>query len=144
MKLFNAFLAGFIATLLCHQGVLSLLHSLNPEVPAAYNLSPVPPFGAPAVISLAFWGGVWGIVLWQLIKNSSGMKYWLLALVIGAVGPSAVALFIVMPLKGLGVAMGWNPQIIMGALILNAAWGLGTGFFIKLLPDNSPKAPDEA
>lgn len=134
MKTFNAFIAGFISTLLFHQGLLSALHSANPDVPAAYNLTSVPPLGVPAVISLAFWGGIWGIVLWQLMKNSGGASYWLRAILIGAVGPSAVALFIVFPLKGLGVAMGWNPQVIVGALILNAAWGLGVGIFMKLLP----------
>lgn len=134
MKNFNAFIAGFISTLLFHQGLLSALHSANPNVPAPYNLTGTEPFGVPAVISLAFWGGVWGIAVWQLMKNAAGAGYWLRAIVIGAVGPSAVALFIVMPLKGLGVAMGWNPQVIVGALILNAAWGLGVGLFMKLLP----------
>jgi hypothetical protein len=36
-----------------------------------------------------------------------------------------MALFVVFPLKGMGVAGGWNPKIIVGALILNGAWGLG-------------------
>lgn len=139
MQHLKAFGAGYISTLLFHQGVLTLLHTLNPEVPAAYNMSPVPPLGVPAVISLAFWGGLWGNVLWLLMRNTTGRGYWLRAILIGALGPSAVALFIVMPMKGMGVAMGWNPQIIIGALILNAAWGFGVGLLMRLFPGEHRK-----
>src|SRR5207249_8311211 len=50
---------------------------------------PVPPIGVPAVMSLAFWGGVWGIAIWPLLRHAAGAAYWLRALLIGAVGPSA-------------------------------------------------------
>ena len=140
MKNLNAFIAGFVSTLLFHQGVLALLHSANPSAPAPFDLTATAPLQAPAVISLAFWGGIWGIAIWQLLKNSSGIGYWLTAIVLGSIGPSAVALFIVMPLKGLGVAMGWNPQIIVGALVLNAAWGFGLGLMMRILPQGESSA----
>ena len=44
-----------------------------------------------------------------------------------------MALFIVFPLKAMPVAGGWDPRIIMRALILNGAWGLGVALFIRLL-----------
>lgn len=140
MQHLKAFGAGYISTLLFHQGMLALLHMANPEVPAPFNMSPTEPLGIPTVISLAFWGGLWGNVLWLLMRNAQGGGYWARAILIGAIGPSAVALFIVMPLKGLGVAMGWNPQIIVGALILNAAWGLGVGLLMHLFPGGRTKA----
>ncbi len=139
MQHLKSFGAGYISTLLCHQGVLALLHAGNPDVPAPFNMTPTEPLGIPAVVSLAFWGGIWGIALWLMIRNTVGKSYWLRTILIGAIGPSAVALFLVMPMKGLGVAMGWNPQIIIGALILNAAWGLGVGVLMKLLPNTVPK-----
>ena len=67
-----------------------------------------------------------------MIRHASGSAYWLRAALFGALLPSAVALFIVFPIKGLGVAGGWNPQVIVGALILNAAWGIGLGLFMRL------------
>jgi len=85
------------------------------------------------VISLAFWGGVWGVTIWQLLRNAAGRAYWFRALLIGAVLPSAVALFIVFPLKAMPMAGGWDPRVIIGALILNGAWGLGVALFIRLL-----------
>jgi hypothetical protein len=80
-------------------------------------MTPVPPLNAPAV-TLAFWGGVWGIALWALIRASRGSAYWAKALVIGALGPSLVAWFVVMPIKGMGLAGGWDPKIIVSALLL--------------------------
>lgn len=96
-------------------------------------MMPVPPLYVPAVISLAFWGGLWGIVLWALIGASHGGAYWLKALVIGALGPSLVAWFVVMPIKGMGLAGRWDPKIIVGALLLNGAWGLGVALLMRLL-----------
>jgi hypothetical protein len=38
-----------------------------------------------------------------------------------------------MPIKGLGAAGGWDPKIIVGALLLNGAWGIGTALLIRML-----------
>ena len=92
------------------------------------------PLHVPAVLSLAFWGGVWGILLWLAIGRYEGQPlYWILAVVIGAVAPSLVALFVVFPLKGQPVAGGWDPAIMVGALLLNGAWGLGVGILMSLI-----------
>jgi hypothetical protein len=133
MAYLKAFIAGFIATLTFHQGVLALLHLLSPGVPAPFNLEARAPLGVPAVVSLAFWGGVWGVALWPLLRKRVGAAYWTFAIVAGAIGPSVVAWFVVMPLKGMGPAGNWDPKIIIGALLLNAAWGLGYGLFMRLM-----------
>ncbi len=129
----RAFVAGFVSTLVFHQGLLQALH-LGGVVPlAAWNMTAAPPLGVPSVLSLAFFGGLWGCVLWRLIARSQGARRWLLALLWGAVLPSAVALFIVFPLKGLGIAGGWDPKFIVGALLLNGVWGLGVALLMKLM-----------
>ena len=124
------FIAGFLSTLVFHQGVLTLLW-LSGAIPRApYDMTAIPPLGIPAVMSLAFWGGLWGVVMWPSLKNTVGRPYWIRALLIGALVPSVVALFIVFPLKGHDVAGGWDPKIIVGALVLNGAWGLGVALFM--------------
>ena len=133
MQYLKAFIAGFVSTLIFHQAVYGLFWLAGVIPGAPYGLSPTWPFGVPAVISLAFWGGVWGIPLWLLIRHSTGPSYWLRAIVFGALAPSAVALFMVFPLKGLAFAAGWNPVIIVAALILNGAWGFGAALFLRLL-----------
>jgi hypothetical protein len=134
MTYLKAFIAGFLSTLIFHQGVLALLHAAGATERAPYSMQPTPPLQVPQVISLAFWGGVWGILLWLAIRGVEGSgAYWLLALVLGAIAPSIVALFVVFPLKGQPVAGGWKPQIFIGALLLNGAWGIGVAIFMRLL-----------
>lgn len=142
MKYLLSFLAGFLATLVFHQGLLDILHRAGSSPRAAYSMAPSGPFGVPQVLSLAFWGGVWGIALWLAVGRRKGASYWLAALVFGALLPSLVALFVVFPLKGQPVAGGWDPRILVGALLLNGAWGLGTAAFLRLaeyfLPSGAP------
>lgn len=133
MGYLKVFIAGFVSTLVFHQGVLGLFYLGGAFPRAPYDMTTVPPLGVPAVISLAFWGGVWGVAIWPLLKGLGGAAYWVRAVVIGAIGPSAVALFIVLPLKGMPMAGGWDPKLIVGALILNGAWGLGLAGAMRLM-----------
>src|SRR5918911_2351648 len=100
----RGFVAGFLAVLVFHQAALLALHlaGLVPATP--WNLAPVPPLGVPAVLSAAFWGGVWGVVLAALVPRfGEGAGPWLLGLLFGAVAPTLVAWFVVRPLRGLPV-----------------------------------------
>ena len=136
----RAFIAGFLSTLVFHQGIWQLLY-LSGAVPrAAWDMTGAPPLGIPSVLSLAFWGGLWGIAIWLLVQRQAGVKRWLLATLWGALLPSAVALFLVFPLKGMPVAGGYDPKIIVGALILNGAWGFGVALFMRVL---APRQSDK-
>ena len=126
MRLLAAFVAGFLATLIFHQGAIALLYGAGVIPVAPYPLAPTSPFAVPQVISLAFWGGVWGLVLWAVIRNARGLKYWSLCLAFGAVAPTAVAMLVVFPLKGIPV----DAVKVVGGLIFNGIWGLGTGALI--------------
>jgi hypothetical protein len=126
------FAAGFIATLVFHQIALQLLHVAGIVPNAAWPMKPVPPFGVPAVISLAFWGGVWGAILIPIIDRRRGGAYYGLAIVLGAILPTLVAWFVVAPLKHQPIAAGWNPKRMMIGPIVNAAWGFGTAWLYRL------------
>lgn len=129
----RAFIAGFISTLLFHQGLLHLLYLTGVAPSPAWNMAATAPLGVPSVLSLALWGGLWGCLLWLLIARSRGGKRWAYATLWGALLPSAVALFIVFPLKGMAFAGGWDPKLIIGALLLNGAWGFGVALLMKLM-----------
>ena len=128
----RAFLAGFTSTLVFHQGLLWLLHRFGHSPRAAFDFSAVAPLGMPAVVSLAFWGGLWGIALWWMVRRWRGPAHWAAALALGALLPSLVAWFIVFPLKGLPMAGGFAPAVIVGALLLNGAWGVGTAALVRV------------
>ena len=128
------FIAGFLATLIFHQLTLWLLWSAGVAPSAPFQMATTEPFGVPAVFSLAFWGGIWGI-LFALSerKFARGSGYWMAAFLFGAVLPSLVALLIVLPLKGQPVGGGWHPTLLLTAFLINGAWGVGTGLILRAL-----------
>jgi hypothetical protein len=126
MRFLVAFIAGFLATLIFHQGALAALYGAGVVPAAPYPMAATWPLGVPQVISLAFWGGVWGVVLWAIIRNTRGLTYWGLCAAVGAVGPTVVAMLVVFPLKGIPV----GAAKVVGGLILNGIWGVGTGLLI--------------
>jgi hypothetical protein len=123
------FISGAVSVLAFHQGAAALLHALalTPRVP--YSMEATAPFGIPQMWSLAFWGGVWGVLL--------------AATLFGAVLPTLVAWFVVAPLKGQPVAAGFVPMAMIIGPIVNAAWGLGTGTGLGLFGQPHPTAKDE-
>jgi hypothetical protein len=128
-----AFVAGFVSTFVFHQGLLALLHRAGASPRPAYDMTPAPIFRVPQVVSTAFWGGVWAVVLVPLLARWGGSwRWWAAWALVGAVAPTLVALFVVLPLRGKRVAAGGDPKIIVGALLLNAAWGLGVAVLLLL------------
>ena len=141
-RLIFGFVAGFLATLVFHQIGLLLLHfaGMTPGMP--YNKRPVPPFGVPQFISLAFWGGVWGIVfvLVERVVARSPSGYWIGAIVFGAVFPTVFSWFVVAPLKGLPLGYGFRfPGLLIGPIV-NGLWGLGTAVFLSWIPGSVKRA----
>lgn len=132
MKWILSFVAGFFSTLVFHQGLLQLLHMAGMVPRSAWNMAPVAPFGVPSVLSLAFWGGLWGVALWALIHKLPAARQWLRAALWGALLPTIVALFVVFPLKGMPMAGGFDPKLIVGGLLLNGVWGLGVVALMRL------------
>ena len=132
MDYIAAFVAGFVSTLTFHQGTLAALHKAGAWPKPPWPMAPTKPFNIPAVISLALWGGVWGMALWLFVGGMSSPGFWIWATVFGAIGPSLVALFVVFPLKGLPVAGGGKPNVIGAVLLLNAMWGLGVAVLMRL------------
>jgi hypothetical protein len=134
IRLLFGFVAGFLATLMFHQLTLALLWGVGLAPFAPFPMAATQPFGVPAVLSLAFWGGLWGI-LFALVEDRfpRGSGYWVLAFLFGAILTSLVALFVVAPLKGKPIAGGWDPPLLLTAFLINGAWGIGTGLILKAL-----------
>jgi hypothetical protein len=129
------FIAGFLSTLIFHQLALGLLWSADVAPSAPFPMAATHPFGVPAVLSLAFWGGVWGILFALTERRFArwGGGYWVAAFLFGAVLPSLVALLVVLRLKGQPMGGGWSPHLLLTAFLINGAWGVGTGLILRAL-----------
>jgi hypothetical protein len=129
----TAFAAGFVATVVFHQSMVLLLNTyeLMPKGFTPWSIDPVPPLGVPTVISKAFWGGLWAILLDMLLTRSQGFAYWGGWIILGAVALSVVAIFVVPTLKGLNVPA--FAERMPAYAMVNGAWGLGTALFLRLM-----------
>jgi hypothetical protein len=134
------FAAGFLAVLVFHQGTAVLLHLLTTKaglatgvfgrVPFPYRTAPLAPFGVPAVLSAAFWGGAWGVVLAFLLRAFRPPDL-LFGAVFGALALTLVAFTLVANLKGSPPFAGGNKQVWWRALLYHAAWGWGAALLLR-------------
>jgi len=131
-RLLLGFAAGFLATVIFHQLVLVLLWSLGIAPFPPFQMAATRPLGVPALISLAFWGGVWGVAFAAAERRfPGGAAYWMTAFLFGAILPSLVALLVVLPLKGRPLGGGWKPALLWTAFLVNGAWGVGTAWILR-------------
>lgn len=132
MKWLKWFIAGTLAVPLGHQLALWILNLAGVVDRTPYAMTATRPFGVPSVVSLSFWGGVWGILLGLILARARGSRFWLLAIVIGAIAPTLVAVFVVAPIKGAPPPPNPAMMFVVG-FIVNAAWGLATAAFYRLM-----------
>ncbi|MCW2242079.1 hypothetical protein [Azospirillum canadense] len=129
------FLAGALSVLSFHQATLGVLHLAEAAAGAPWRLTPTAPFGVPAVLSAAFWGGLWGCVFAMVQRwFPRGVLRGLAAsFLFGAIAPTLVGWFVVLPLKGMPVGGGWRMAGMLTGLLVNGAWGVGTAVFLAVL-----------
>lgn len=125
------FVAGALAVPVFHQVLLWILHGAGIVPFAPFSMAPTKPFGVPNLISISFWGGVWGIVFaLTLPRWFTGAAYWIAAAVAGGVALTLVFMVVVWPLKFGGLPPDPLGPFVIGFL-LNAAWGIGWALLLR-------------
>lgn len=130
-RLALGFGAGFLAVLLFHQTMAVLLYAFGAIPAFPYSMAPRPPLGVPAVLSAAFWGGVWGIALVLLLRAKPAWPPLIVGAVFGALALTFVALSVVPALRGQPVAF-MDPWRWWRGMLLNGAWGVGAVLIYRL------------
>lgn len=129
MTYLKSFAAGFLSTLIFHQGILWIIN-LFVNIPfKAYSMDPTKPFGVPSIISTAFFAGLWAVLIWKLIEKRTWKSRLIYATALGAVLPTLIAFVVVLPLKEIQFDWAFIPP----GLILNGIWGLGIWVIMYLL-----------
>lgn len=129
--LFSAWVAGFLSVLVFHQGTqaLALLLGLTARVP--YATHSVAPLGMPQLFVLSFWGGVLAMLLWPLLAPPRRRPA--RALLLGAAIPTLLAWLFAPDALSLGLSASAGLRTWLAVVLCNAAWGLGTLVFMRLL-----------
>jgi hypothetical protein len=124
-RLFAGFAAGFLSHLIFQGAFGATLYAadLIPALP--WSLMPVPPFGVPRSLNLAFWAGLWGLGYALLEPRLTALfGRWFGGLVYGF-APLAGYWFVVLPLKGLGIGGGFHAAKAPIEIGFHLIFGLG-------------------
>jgi hypothetical protein len=126
------FLAAVLSVLTFHQGMWGLLHVIGWMLLAPYPMNPVPPYAVPLIVSLCFWGGLYGLAYGLALPRLPRMPGWLSGLLLGLLA-ALVGWFVVAPLKGQPMAGGFNPMRMLLSVLINGCWGIGVGLILPIL-----------
>jgi hypothetical protein len=130
-NIFLGCIAGAISVLVFHQTTLQLFFWLGWAPHAAFRIAHVPPFNAPLVASITFWGAVYGGVFGALVPWVRG-PLWLKGMAAGLC-VMALAWFAFLPLMGHPAAFGWQAWPMLRSFIAYQMWGVGLSLLLPLL-----------
>jgi hypothetical protein len=131
MRIFLGFVAGALAVLTFHQGMVEALYLVGLTPHTAFRATPTLPFGMPLVLSHTFWGGLYGAIFAAFMPRFRA-PLWLCGIGMGFIAALAT-LFVVAPIKGHGVAYGWAMWPVVRTFLVIGTWGLGVGLILPLL-----------
>ena len=128
-RIATGFAAAVLSVLIVHQGAWAALHALDLPglaMPPAFPMSPAPPLGLPRLVSLCFWGGIWGASFAAIWRGS----WWLGGLCLGLAAILA-GYFVVGPLKGIPASNAFQLNNWLRSLFINLPWAFATAFLIR-------------
>ena len=128
------FVAGALSVLVFHQLGFWIANELGYARAPLYSLRPVPPFGVPAILSLAFWGGLWGMAAAFLVPRLPGLLDGVLGWILfAAIVVTLVNWFVVLPIKGAPAGGGFRLPGLVVVPLVYALWGFGMWLIARLL-----------
>jgi hypothetical protein len=130
-RLFLGCVAGAVSVLMFHQTTLQIFFWLGLAPQAAFRIGHGPPFNMPMVLSITFWGAVYGGLFGLLMPRMRG-PIWLNGLLLGCCA-MLVAWFVFLPLKGQPIAFDWRLWPMLRSATAYASWGFGVGICLPVM-----------
>lgn len=124
-------IAGALSVLVFHQTILQIFYwgGLAPQ--AAFRIAVVAPFNAPMVVSITFWGAIYGGLFGWLQPRLPRLM--LLRALLAGIFALLMGWFVVRPVAGHPVAFGWQAAPMLRSAAAAMMWGLGTTLIMPLL-----------
>lgn len=138
-RIFLGCIAGAISVLVFHQTTLQLFFWCGLAPQAAFRVAVVPPFNAPMVVSITFWGAIYGGIFGWLTPWLPRLV--LIKALVAGVFAMLVGWFVIRPLAGHPVAFGWQLAPMLRSAAACGMWGLG---FTLILPILLPRGLNRA
>jgi uncharacterized membrane protein YagU involved in acid resistance len=124
-------IAGALAVLVFHQTTLQVLFWCGLAPQAAFRVANVAPFNAPMVLSITFWGAVYGGLYGLALPYLPRLMLWR-ALLAGLFA-LLMSWFVVRPLAGNLIAFGWQTAPMLRSAAAALMWGVGIELLMPLL-----------
>jgi hypothetical protein len=134
MRYLIGFIAGALAVLVFHQGMILILHYAGQTPNFPWSLRTTGPLSVPAIVNSMFWGGLWGagfIALGRFIPIGADL---LRGVVYGLLGPALLGNGILVPFfRSTAYFWGGDVKRMVISALIGAAFGLGLAVFLKVL-----------
>jgi hypothetical protein len=130
-RMFLGGVAGALSVLLFHQTTFQIFFWLGWAQQAAFRTAHVPPFNAPMVASITFWGAVYGSLFGLSLPWLRG-PLWVKSIV-AAVCAMLISWFVFLPLMGQHPAFGFQTAPMLRSFVAYQMWGLGLRLLLPML-----------
>ena len=130
-RVFLGCVAGALSILAFHQTTLQIFYWLGWAAHPAFRIAHVPPFDAPLVASITFWGAVYG-GMFGLLSAFTRISVWLRGIIAGLCAMT-LSWFVFLPLMGHPAAFGWQTGPMVRSFVAYQMWGLGLALVFPLL-----------
>ncbi len=130
------FVAGVLAVLIFHQGMVLLLWLMGQTPNFPWNITPMKTgMGLPLLANQMFWGGLWGVAFAALGHLIPVANTALRGIIYGLIGPFLLGNGVLVPLFKQTGQFFWTwpaPRYMLGGLI-GAAFGAGVALILQAL-----------
>lgn len=144
LNIILGFVAGAIAVITVHQGIVWTLTEIGLIKSTAWSLSPVKPWGVPVLFNGMFWGGLWGALFAAVHDKLPGGAMWLKGLLYG-IFITIISNWTLLPLiKGQIFGQpnqvlfsGGDPKRMLAVLLILTGFGAATAIIYSLIARRS-------
>ncbi|HEY4250255.1 MAG TPA: hypothetical protein VGM87_03600 [Roseomonas sp.] len=130
--LLSGFAAGLLAVPTFHQLTVWGLYNAGLVMNRPFSFRPEPPFDVPRLLSISFWGGVWGVLVVLILLARPRLPTVMTAVAVGVLGAATISMTLAPALRGHAMPI-LDPERWWRPVLINGMWGLGTGLILASL-----------